>query len=511
MMKIIPSCLLALSLLFCSVTLQAQQTHTLKGSASGMAGRKVELLDFYGDKNRVVSSTSVDKDGLFQFPFNDKSPAGMYRLKFAKGRNVDVIYNHYDIELSISKPVMQAGQYTLFEGIDVLSSLDNSLYYGFLKTLDLKRKRTAHLTQLKRLYPPSKDKVPGSDTAGMPVSGTGVFAGQVESELYNLHQRFEEYVHQLIEENPDSYSAKFIKNMKTPVPNPNMTGDGLREWQKEHFWDSVDLSDTTLLHSPLIPSKVFEYISLYGNKSMNREEQEMAFVGAVDDILLRARVDDEVFSVVLDIVVRKFEKSEFELVLTYITENYILADAGCEDSESVVSEDRVAELRKKVETIKKMAVGNPAPEIEMFQHGVFNLNIAEGAVVPLNNTQMKMSNISAENTLILFWASWCPHCPSVLTALKSVYDEYRDRGLEIVAISLDKERAAWQNAITEGQYNWVNYSELTGWEGTAATEYGVWSTPRMYLLDSSKKIIAKPGTVKELVKAIAPLKLARVE
>jgi len=147
----------------------------------------------------------------------------------------------------------------------------------------------------------------------------------------------------------------------------------------------------------------------------------------------------------------------------------------------------------------------------MHQQWIFDLDSAEGTVVPAGNTQMKLSNISASNTLVVFWASWCPHCPSVLTALKSVYDEYREMGLEIVAISLDKERTVWQNAITKGQYDWINYSELTGWEGAVATEYGVWSTPRMYLLDSNKKIIAKPGTVKELVKAIAPLMHARVE
>ncbi|MEE9591013.1 MAG: TlpA family protein disulfide reductase, partial [Thermodesulfobacteriota bacterium] len=214
---------------------------------------------------------------------------------------------------------------------------------------------------------------------------------------------------------------------------------------------------------------------------------------------------------VLDIVTRKFEKSEYELVLTYITENYILADSSCENSEAVVSADRAGELRDKVETIKKMAVGNPAPEIDMPQQGVVDLKIAEGSVVPASESQMKMSNISAEYTLVLFWASWCPHCPSLLSAVKRVYDEYRDKGLEVLAISIDKERSAWMNALSKGQYRWINYSELTGWDGKAAKDYGVWSTPRMYLLDREKRIVAKPATVKELEKYIAPLKLGKVQ
>ena len=64
---------------------------------------------------------------------------------------------------------------------------------------------------------------------------------------------------------------------------------------------------------------------------MSREKQEMAFIEAVDDILFKARADETVFSVVLDIITRRFEKSEYELVLTYIIENYLLSDSGCEN------------------------------------------------------------------------------------------------------------------------------------------------------------------------------------
>jgi alkyl hydroperoxide reductase subunit AhpC len=90
-------------------------------------------------------------------------------------------------------------------------------------------------------------------------------------------------------------------------------------------------------------------------------------------------------------------------------------------------------------------------------------------------------------------------------------DEYRDKGLEVLAISIDKERTAWMNAISKGQYKWINYSELTGWDGKAAKDYGVWSTPRMYLLDSEKRIVAKPATVEELKEIIASLKLVKAE
>lgn len=512
-MKFIQAGLIALLISIYSITIYAQQAHTLIGTAIDMSGKKVELMDFYGDKNRVVSSTTVDKNGFFLFSFSDDSPVGMYRLSFEKGRRVNVIYNREDIKLSIGKENVQAGSYSIFAGIDVLSSEENKIYYGFLQTLDLRRERTTLLNQLKLLYPPSKNKdgVTDSDATTASKSGTELFRSQIDSEMRNMHKRFEVSIQQLVDNNPDSYAAKIIRTMKTPVLTVDLSGDGRREWTKEHFWDNVTLSDATLLHSPVIASKVYEYISLYNNNRMSREEQEMAFITAVDIILFKAQADETVFGVVLDIVTRSFEQTEYELVLSYIIENYILSDSGCENSEAVISADRAEELRDKIAMIRKMAVGNMAPEIEMSQQGFFNLNVEEGAVVPAGESQMKLSNISASYTLVLFWASWCPHCESLLSVLKDVYDEYRDKGLEILAISIDKDRTEWQNAILNRQYKWINYSELNGGEGKAATEYGVWYTPRMYLLDRDKRIIAKPLTVEELKKSIAPLKLAKSE
>lgn len=312
-MKIFFASLTALLISFSSIAIHAQHVHILKGAANDMPGSKVELLDFYADKNRLVSSATVDSDGHFQFSFSDDFPVGMYRLKFEKGRQVDVVYNRHDIELSITKPNVQAGRYSLVDGIDVISSGDSRLYYDFLKTLELRRKRIVILNQLKLLYPPSHNKTPpGRNVKG--VQETGSFRSRIEVEMLTLHNEFETYIEKLIDDNPNSYAAKIIKTMKTPVLDVAMSGDGLKEWQKEHFWNNLDFSDQALLHSAIVPSKIFEYISLCINNRMSRDEQEMALVEAVDLVLSKARADETMFSVVLDIVTRRFEKSEYELI-----------------------------------------------------------------------------------------------------------------------------------------------------------------------------------------------------
>ena len=61
-----------------------------------------------------------------------------------------------------------------------------------------------------------------------------------------------------------------------------------------------------------------------------------------------------------------------------------------------------------------------------------------------------------------------------------------------MSLSIDKNKAEYEAALQKGQYPWINYSELKGWDCSIAYDYGVRATPTMVLLDGDRKIIAKP-------------------
>ena len=74
--------------------------------------------------------------------------------------------------------------------------------------------------------------------------------------------------------------------------------------------------------------------------------------------------------------------------------------------------------------------------------------------------------------------------------IKSVYKEYRKTGLEIIGISLDEEKDDWTAALNEHNSNWLNVSDLKGWDSEAAEIYGVVQTPTFFLINQ-KMIIEK--------------------
>ena len=93
--------------------------------------------------------------------------------------------------------------------------------------------------------------------------------------------------------------------------------------------------------------------------------------------------------------------------------------------------------------------------------------------------------------LIDFWATWCAPCKKEIPLLVELYNQYKDKGFEIVGISLDEKKDDWVKSISEWGMEWVHLSDLKGFRGEAATNYLVKSIPYTILVDPNGKIIAK--------------------
>lgn len=93
--------------------------------------------------------------------------------------------------------------------------------------------------------------------------------------------------------------------------------------------------------------------------------------------------------------------------------------------------------------------------------------------------------------LIDFWASWCGPCIAEMPNVKEAYAKYKDKGFEIVAISLDDNADAWKKSIKDLAITWPQISDLKAWESDLAAAYGVRSIPHTVLLDKDGKIIEK--------------------
>lgn len=135
-------------------------------------------------------------------------------------------------------------------------------------------------------------------------------------------------------------------------------------------------------------------------------------------------------------------------------------------------------VKQKLDAHDAVEVGKVAPD--------FSAKSPEGKTVSLKDVKGKV-------TIIDFWASWCMPCREENPNVVALYNEFHDKGLNIVGVSLDnpKDDAKWKAAIAQDKLTWAQVSNLQGWQDPIAKKYNVTSIPATFLLDASGKIVAK--------------------
>lgn len=106
---------------------------------------------------------------------------------------------------------------------------------------------------------------------------------------------------------------------------------------------------------------------------------------------------------------------------------------------------------------------------------------------------MSISELVGKSKLLLidFWASWCGPCRAENPNVVEIYNDYHEKGFDIIGVSLDMEKQNWIKAIETDSLIWHNISDLKYWNNEGAKLYGVSSIPSNVLLDENGIIIAK--------------------
>ncbi len=155
---------------------------------------------------------------------------------------------------------------------------------------------------------------------------------------------------------------------------------------------------------------------------------------------------------------------------------------------SIESDEYVSLLKEKLLQLHSTEIGKVAPEIEMTDE---------------NGVVFKLSSLRGKVVLIDFWAGWCRPCRAENPNVVAAFAKYKDKGFDVLGVSLDKDKDSWLKAIKDDKLTWHHVSDLMYWNNAAAKLYNINSVPHSILIDKDGKILAHNLRGEELLKKLA--------
>ncbi|PPK88240.1 peroxiredoxin [Neolewinella xylanilytica] len=148
----------------------------------------------------------------------------------------------------------------------------------------------------------------------------------------------------------------------------------------------------------------------------------------------------------------------------------------------------VASMKQQTDVLRTYIIGAEAPDFT--------------ALTPSGDS-LSLESLRGQVVLLDFWASWCGPCRRENPNVVRMYNKFKGAGFEILGVSLDDNRARWEQAIADDELEWLHVSDLMGWRSAYGQLYGVTSIPQTVLLDRKGNILARNLRGPELERKLA--------
>ena len=423
--------------------------------------------------NTRFAKVVVSKFGVGSFPiaavpiqeekFSLTAPGdiepGVYRFQYSQTANdyVDIILDGKEKEISFSIDLMTEKKTPVF-----IQSKENQLWYSHQNQSQLQLQKIELLNQFAAMYPGTKDKIISQASKAL----------AKEKENYTTQKSI------FLKNNPTTWAALMVQNKSHYFTNPKDDWRIQNYEKHQHFWDNVNTTNPQLINTPLYTELILEYLKYYLNPEMQFSEEEMnqGLKKCVNTIMQNFSGNEKTQKFALQYLQLGFKEIGNEEVLQYLDQNFQELVAQCQDDSEKAAFD------KRMEGYAAMKEGMLAPNI---------------AFESTNYKVKSLYDIEATQILVVFWASWCPHCMEEIPKVNIWVKEHPETS--VVAISLDDDKTAYEQAIQKLP-NMVHHTDLKKWNGQAVKDYYVYGTPTFILLDSEKKIIRKTATLDSLLK-----------
>ncbi len=117
-------------------------------------------------------------------------------------------------------------------------------------------------------------------------------------------------------------------------------------------------------------------------------------------------------------------------------------------------------------------------------------------VSTLDGKSMGLADLMGKPSVIVFWATWCPHCRNELPTIQKLHSDLTPKGVNFLGISLDTDAAAAKRLIGADKITFAN--TIVSPSSDLAKSFGITGIPAVFILDKEGVVKAKyAGEVSE--------------
>ncbi len=467
----------------------------LRFKVEGAQDTTVFLTKYYGSK-LFYADTAVMKNGIAEFTAKPDLKPGMMAFLMPGQKYFEFIYNNEEISLETKAP-------DYVQHMKVKKSEENKVFMTYIQYLNAQRTKATDIQK-------KRDALKNSDPQYK------IYNAQLDS----ISNEVLAYQKKLIETHSNKLVGKIVKmSLDVTIPEAPRNEKGMiidsnfrYKYFRSHFWDNIDLTDDRLVNTPIFGQKI-EYF--FGkNMLIQHPDTVLKFAFPFCD---QFNKKSEMFKFSVDYITNSAAKSNImgmDKVFVYMVDRYYCkTDENGKSYAHWIKEDKLKEL---------------------CDDNKVKMNLVQGVVPPniilLDTTDTKWRgfyDLKSEYTILYFWDPECGHCKKTTPKLQKLYEEkLKARNVEIFAVAkaTEEDFEKWKKFIRDNKLTFINVgltrsllkkamedpNSLVPVRGDNRPKpttleslnyhdtYDIYATPRIFVLDKDKKIIAKQLTISQL-------------
>ncbi len=399
-------------------------------------------------------------DGSFLLKTNTPLPQGMYALLMKRNSGPNFQHTPCWIADGQRKFAVKADYAQLFNTIAFTDSKENEILYEYLRN-----------------YQEMTDRLDSATDNWKEALDGNTFKSKMIAET-----ALNQYQSSFMRQYPGSLTAKLVEQTLFLLPPPatkpyvslEAEADSHFQWQKQHFFDRMNLAADDFLRQPLWLDRTDFYVTKLPPPNPD------SMILLLETVFKKLEPNREAYQYYFRYMMNslsRMSRYRTDEVFVHFVRKYV--DKG---KANWISESDLGKYKTDATRMEPLFVGKKAPDVTLYDK---------------DNKEVSLYKIESPYTLVAFWRYDCSHCNKEMPVVKRVVEKFQSKGIKVLSVCGNSSEATlpkcWEFVERHAlPAEWMHVADPLR-RSRFTSLFNVSGYPRLFLLDADKKILYKQG------------------